>query len=149
MKGLVRPRETLPIPVAAAIILLAVAVPVSAYVQHGIRVWQLGTSPAAALTEPWFRTVWIGRSAGALLLALVLIYRWRPSTVAATTMAVWLAGPPLTLLLGAIDLLAASAGRASWSPSLWRDLAVSAALPSAVSALLLIPRSVRSEIAAK
>jgi hypothetical protein len=135
---------TLPFPAAMVVLTMFFLVPAGMYAWAGIRDWQMGGSPAAALTERFFWGIAFGRTVGAMLLAILLLYCRRPAAVAVTITAVWLAGPPLDFLWVGIVVLAVSAGQASWGGGdMLGWIARVSLLPSVVTAALLIPRSVR------
>jgi len=134
---------TPPFPATMVIVSLAVFVPLSAYVCHGLRVWQFGDSPAFALTEPYFIGIWIGRTTGAVALAILLLFWRHPLAIAATLIAIWLAGPPLTLMFSGLEILAISGGQAAWPPHPLSAIAPATLFAILITAALLIPRSVR------
>lgn len=133
----------LPTPARIVVLALILLPAVGLYLSASIREWQIGGSPAYALTEHIFWGLGIGRSLGALLLATLLLYWRRPASVAITITAVWLAGPPLTFLWRAIDVLAASAGQSSWAGDPFGWIVAAAIFPGAITAILLVPTSVR------
>ncbi len=123
---------------------LCIVVPFSFYVQAAVHSWQVGGSPAAELTDPYFWAVGLGRCAGAIGLAVLLMTWRRPACVTLAIATVWLAGPPVDLLLRGIDLLAASGGKFSWQAIRPDGLLTSMAFPVLVTLALLAPRSARA-----
>ncbi|MDH4745536.1 hypothetical protein OMP43_16050 [Sphingomonas sp. CBMAI 2297] len=145
MASFIRHFRSLPFPAKAVVLSLGLLVPFYAYALHSVREWQSGGSPAAALTAPYFWAIMSGRAAGAIALAVLLLYRRRPTSVAVTVTAVWLCGPPLTFLWRGIEVLAVSGGRASWAgdPVSW--IMYAGLLPACITLALLVPKSVRAE----
>jgi len=126
-----------------AIATLGVGVPLSLYPLAGVRDWQIGGSPAAALADPYFHAMcWI-RSLGAVALAALLLFRQRRSSVAVTLTAVWIAGPPVHFLMRGIDMRAMSEGQVSWNGVSGDSLATTLAVPMLVTLCLIVPVSVR------
>jgi hypothetical protein len=143
MDNLFRRLRMLPALAVMVVLSLALLPSISLYLCSGIREWQMGGSPAAGLTERFFWGVGLGRSIGAMLLAILLLYWRRPAAIAVTITAVWLAGPPLAFLLRGIEILAASAGQSSWAGGLPGWIVPAALFPSFVTVALLAPPSVR------
>lgn len=143
METPIRRLTTLPLAATAVVLSLAVLVPLSVYALFSMREWQEAGAPMHALTEPFFWTVGVSRSVGAVLLAFLLLYWRHPAAVAVTITAVWLAGPPVTFLYRGIVILAASAGQSSWAGGPLDWLGSAALFPTLVTAALLVPRNVR------
>src|SRR5688572_5419465 len=120
-------RDT-PLPVAIVALVLGLFVPLGFHLWVGIRHWQVGGTPFALLTDPFFWTVGLGRCVGGVLLAVLLLCFRNPASITITVTAVWLTGPPIDLLIAGINLLAASAGRAAW-PSSFAWLPLSLVVP--------------------
>jgi hypothetical protein len=125
------------------VLLLAVLVPLYWYAIWGVREWASAGSPYHALTSRFFAVIALGRSVGAILLALLLLGWRQPGAIAVTLAAVWLAGPPVTFLWMGITVLAASAGQASWAGSALGWLPFAMLVPSLATILLLVPGSAR------
>src|SRR5438046_6231698 len=102
-----------PAPVVAVIVALLVLVPLGSWVLVAMRNWGYGGSPAALLDAPYFWGVLLLRLGGALLLALLLAFVRTPASIWIAVTSVWLAGPPLQMLLTGIFLLSASGGQVS------------------------------------
>lgn len=145
MLSLFRHFRSLPLPAKTVVLSLGLLVPFYAYALHGVAEWQSGGTPAAALTAPYFWAVILGRSFGAVGLAVLLLFWRHPASVAVTVAAVWLGGPPVTFLLRGIALLAASAGQVSWEGDPFSWTVPAALLPTYVTAALLIPGGVRAK----
>jgi hypothetical protein len=133
------------LPVAARIVVLSLLLlpPISLYVSADLRDWAMAGSPAYSLTGRFFWTLGVGRIAGAVLLATLLLYWRRPASLATTITAVWMAGPPLTFLWRGIMALAASLGQSSWAGGPLSWLVPAAIFPVFVTTVLLVPKSVR------
>jgi hypothetical protein len=143
MENPLRRLITLPLPAITAVLSLALLPSISVYLWSGIRTWQMGDSPAFALTDRFFWTIGVGRSIGGFFLAVLLLYWRRPASVAVTITGVWLAGPPLTFLWRGIDVLAASAGQSSWAGGVLDWIVLAVLFPGLITAALLIPPSAR------
>ncbi|HEY0311627.1 MAG TPA: hypothetical protein VGC56_03950 [Allosphingosinicella sp.] len=105
-----------PVPVLAVIVGLLVLVPLGSWLLVALRDWGYGGSPAAVLDGPYLWGVLLLRLAGAVLLALLLVFVRKPASVWIAVTSLWLAGPPLQMLLTGIVLLSASAGQQSLPP---------------------------------
>ena len=116
---------------------LAVGVPVSLYLEAGNREWRMGDSIAAALTDPFFSMV-IGLRASVAVLLALLLWRFRtPVSVAIAITALWLVGPPITILWAGMTVMAASLAQRSWVEGAWDSVVWSCILPTIVTIYLL------------
>ena len=101
-----------PPPVLLVIIGLVTGVPLLSWALVGVEEWQHGGSPAE-LEAPYFWGVLLLRLIGAFLLALLLWFFRNPASCWIAVTSVWLAGPPLQMLLVGIEVLVASSGQNS------------------------------------
>ena len=102
-----------PPPVLLVITMLLIGVPLLCWALVGLANWQHGRAPATELEAPYFWGVLLLRLGGAFLLALLLWFFRNPASCWVTVTSVWLAGPPLQMLLIGIEVLAASSGQHS------------------------------------
>src|SRR5688572_24002866 len=114
MKVTLRPMP--PAPVLWVIAMLVLLMPFGSWTLAGVREWQMGGTLADTLTGPYFRgIVWL-RLVGAFFLAALLWSHRRPESIWIAVTSVWLAGPPLQMMLIGMEGLAASGGRISVPP---------------------------------
>ena len=106
-------RRIPPPPVLVAIAALVVLVPLGSWTLVGLREWSHGGSPAAELEAPYFWGVLLFRLVGAFFLASLLCFHRGPASIWITVTSLWLAGPPLQILLTGIEVLGASSGQRS------------------------------------
>lgn len=92
-------RRIPPPAVLVAVAALVILVPLGSWALVGLREWSHGGSPAAELEAPYFWGVMLFRLAGAFLLAALLCFCRTSASIWITVTSVWLAGPPLQMLL--------------------------------------------------
>jgi hypothetical protein len=136
-------RRIPPPPVLVAIAALVIVVPVGSWTLVGLREWRHGGSPAAELEAPYFWGVLLFRLAGAFLLASLLCFRRTSASIWITVTSVWLAGPPLQMLLTGIELLSASSGQQSLPTAPLGILMFWSVGPAMITVCLLAFRSSR------
>jgi hypothetical protein len=130
-------------PVLVVVFALVVVVPFGSWVLVGLRDWTHSGSPAAELDAPYFWGVLLLRLSGAFVLAFLLLWFRTPASIWITGTSVWLAGPPLQMLLTGIEVLAASGGQRSL-PTFPLDILVRWSVgPATITFCLLAFRSSR------
>ena len=136
-------RQPPPTPVLIVIAALVLLVPFASWTWAGLREWASGGSQADQLTAPyWWGVLWF-RVGGAFLLAIIL---WRFRTSASVWIAltsVWIAGPPLQMLLVGIEVLAVSGGERSLPSDPIKTIVLFCVGPAIVTLFLVGFRSSR------
>jgi hypothetical protein len=135
--------RTPPRPVILVLIGLLIFVPLASWVWADLREFAYGGSPAAELVGPYFWGVLLFRLFGAIFLACLLWFVRKPASIWITTTSVWLAGPPLQMLLTGIFILARTGAQRSTIDDPLKAVLVLSIGPAIVTWLLLAFRSSR------
>ncbi len=141
--GMALARHSPPAPVLVIILALVLLVPLWSWTMINMREWGFGGSPADMLSAPYFWGVLWLRLGGAFLLAIILWLYRRPASIWIALTSVWLAGPPLQMLLMGVEILAASEGQRSLPSDPLRILIWWSIGPSIMTIFLLAFRSSR------